>query len=79
ATVAALAYKYNPDPRFLKFAYDQINWTLGLNPYGVSLMEGCGSVFVPTYHHRYAFSGVPHGAVPGSVINGITWRGVGNN
>jgi len=42
-------------------------------------MEGCGSAFPPTYHHRYAFSGVPRGAVPGSVVNGITWRAAGDD
>ena len=79
AAVAALAYAYEPDNRFLVFAYDQINWTLGNNPYDISLMEGEGSAFPPTYHHRYTFAGVPRGAVPGSVVNGITWRGVGDD
>jgi hypothetical protein len=58
----------------LAFAYDQLNWILGNNPYNISLMEGCGSAFPPSYHHRYTISGVPRGAVPGSVVNGITWR-----
>ncbi len=59
--------------------YDQFNWVLGVNPFNLSLMEGVGSAFLPTYHHRYVFSGVPRGAVPGSVVNGVTWRTVGDD
>jgi Glycosyl hydrolase family 9 len=76
ASLMAMAYQFNPDPRYLAFVYDQFNWILGNNPYDISLMEGVGSAFPPTYHHRYTFSGVPRGAVPGSVVNGITSRAV---
>jgi len=79
AAVALMAYRHEPDPRYLRFAYDQINWVLGMNPFNTSLMEGCGDAFPPTYHHRYTFAGVPRGAVPGSVINGITYRGGGDD
>ena len=79
ATFMALAHDYKPDPRYLRFVYDQFNWTLGMNPYNISLMEGAGSAFAPSYHHRYAFAGVPRGAVPGGVVNGITWRSVGDD
>lgn len=79
ANLVALAYQYAPDPRYLAFIYDQFNWTLGVNPFNISLVEGCGSAFPPTYHHRYTFAGVPRGAVPGSVVNGITWRGPGDD
>lgn len=79
AAVMALAYRYEPDSRFIAFVYDQLNWTLGNNPYNISLMEGQGSAFAPTYHHRYTFSGVPRGTVPGGVVNGITWRAPGDD
>ncbi len=79
AITVAKAYRYNPDPRYLAFIYDQFNWTLGNNPYNISFMEGQGSAFSPTYHHRYAFAGVSRGAVPGSVCNGMTWAGVGQD
>ena len=75
AATVALAYEYEPDPRYLAFVYDQFNWILGTNPFDLCLMEGAGSFHPPSYHHRYTFSGVPRGAVPGSVVNGITWRG----
>jgi hypothetical protein len=56
-----------------RIAENQVHWILGRNPYGVSTMEGVGSVFVPLYHHRYnALPGNPRGAVPGAILNGIT-------
>jgi outer membrane protein assembly factor BamB len=79
ANTLALAYQFNPDPRYLVFVYDQFNWILGNNPYDISLMEGVGSAFPPTYHNRITFAGVPRGAIPGSVVNGITWRGPGDD
>lgn len=79
ATVVALAHGYAPDPRYLRFIYSQFNWTLGGNPFDTSLMEGVGSAFPPTYHQRLTFAGVPRGAIPGGVINGITWRAPGDD
>jgi hypothetical protein len=79
ANAVAQAYRYNPDPRYLVFIYDQFNWTLGCNPYDLSLMEGVGSLNAPSYHQRLTFAGVPRGAVPGSVVNGITWRDVSDD
>ena len=79
ANRVAMAYRYEPDPRYQEFVYDQFNWILGNNPYDISLMEGVGSSFPPTYHHRYTFAGVPRGAVPGSVVNGITLRAPGDD
>ncbi|MBM3289753.1 MAG: hypothetical protein FJY92_06340, partial [Candidatus Hydrogenedentes bacterium] len=79
AAAAAEAFRYTRDPRYLAFVYDQLNWVLGNNPYGLCLMEGVGSVNPPSYHHRYGGGGVPRGAVPGSVVNGITWRAPGDD
>lgn len=79
ATIVALAHQYAPDARYLQFIYDQINWTLGGNPYDISLMEGVGSAFPPTYHQRLTFAGVPRGAIPGGIVNGITWRAPGDD
>ncbi|MCL4692946.1 MAG: glycoside hydrolase family 9 protein, partial [Candidatus Hydrogenedentes bacterium] len=79
ANTAAIAYRYTGDTRYLAFVYDQLNWILGNNPYDLCLMEGVGSRHPPTYHHRYAMAGVPRGAVPGSVVNGITWRAPGDD
>ena len=40
-----------------------------------------GEVFTsaPSYHQRLTFAGVARGAVPGSVVNGITYRGPGDD
>ncbi len=55
-----------------RLAENQVHWILGRNPFGVSLMEGVGSNFVPNYHHRYnTIPGNPRGAVPGALLNGI--------
>lgn len=79
AEIVALAYQYQPDPRYLDFVYDQFNWTLGMNPFNLSMMEGCGDAFLPTYHNRHTFGGVKHGAIPGGIANGVTWRAVGDD
>ncbi|HNY87232.1 MAG TPA: glycoside hydrolase family 9 protein [Candidatus Hydrogenedentes bacterium] len=79
AALAARALRYQENPAWRKLVHDQFNWVLGVNPFNLSLMEGVGSAFLPTYHHRYTFSGVPRGAVPGSVVNGVTWRTVGDD
>ena len=56
-----------------QIAEDQLHWIFGLNPFDTSLMEGIGEHFVPCYHHRYnTLPGNWRGAVPGTVINGIT-------
>lgn len=74
AASMATAWRYTGDPRHLAYVYDQINWTLGTNPYDLCLMEGAGSFHPPSYHHRYVFAGVSRGAVPGSIVNGITFK-----
>ncbi len=79
ANKVAQAYFYSPKPEYLKFIYDQFNWTLGNNPYDLCLMEGVGSLNPPSYHNRITFGGVPRGAIPGSVVNGITWRGISDD
>lgn len=79
AAFMAMASRYESRPEFMAFIYNQFNWVLGMNPYNISMMEGVGSAFSPSYHHRYVFSGVKRGAVPGGVVNGITWRSVGDD
>ena len=79
ATLVALADQFAPDPRYKRFVYDQFNWTLGMNPFNLSLMEGVGSAFLPSYHNRIVFADVKRGAVPGSLVNGVTWRAVGDD
>jgi len=79
AEAVALAWQFQRDPRYLAFVYDQFNWILGGNPFRISMMEGVGDAFLPSYHHRYTFGGVPRGAVPGGIPNGMTCKGVGDD
>ncbi|MCP4645761.1 MAG: PQQ-binding-like beta-propeller repeat protein [bacterium] len=79
AGAMAIAYRYQPNPEYLEFVYDQLNWSLGVNPLGLCLIEGLGSVNPPSYHHRYIFSGVARGAVPGSLVNGVAYRKAGDD
>lgn len=79
AATVALAHRYQPDPRYRAFIYDQFNWILGNNPFDLCMMEGIGNKNPPTYHHRYILAGVPRGAVPGSVVNGIFWQAIADD
>lgn len=79
ASRVAQAYRHNPDPRYLVYVYDQLNWVFGCNPYGISLMEGVGDAFLPSYHQRLTFAGVKRGAIPGGIVNGITFKAPGDD
>lgn len=48
----------------------QLDWILGLNPYGICMMEGKGRLNIPNYHHRWAPS-AGRGGVPGAIPNGF--------
>ena len=75
AWAACLAHRVVPDMRWLSYAKSQFDWVLGMNPLNVCLMEGVGSINLPTYHHRYfMIKNNPRGAVPGAVVNGIVAR-----
>lgn len=52
-----------------KFADDQINWILGLNPYDSCMMQGRGRNNITYFYigRRYDFF-----QVPGGIVNGIT-------
>jgi len=49
-----------------------LDWVLGLNPFGVCMMNEAGAVHLDYYHHRY--DRIPNGKngnVPGAICNGI--------
>ncbi|MBI3117058.1 MAG: glycoside hydrolase family 9 protein, partial [Candidatus Hydrogenedentes bacterium] len=75
AETVAKAYRFVPRPEYLAFILDQFNWVLGNNPFGVSLVEGAGTAFLPSYYHGYSTTGLARGAVPGAVAEGIAARG----
>ena len=59
---------HRPDAR--RLADRQVDWVLGVNPYGLCMVEGIGSFNPPRYHHRWAPSR-ERGAVPGAIPNGF--------
>ncbi|HEY4416870.1 MAG TPA: glycoside hydrolase family 9 protein [Verrucomicrobiae bacterium] len=73
ATAARLATKYfADDPGFCRqlqtYAWNQLNWILGLNPYDSCMLQGAGrnSIFY-MYFKSYEYT-----AAPGGICNGIT-------
>jgi len=72
AWAAFLIYQVTGRVEALRYGLDQVNWVLGMNPYGLCMLHGEGRVNTATAHHRYnTIVGQPQGAVPGSVFNGI--------
>jgi len=53
----------------LRFAYNQINWILGDNPYQVCFMYNFGRNNVPYMHSNFG-----HGSERGGISNGITGK-----
>ena len=73
ACAARLAIPYfKSDSEFTnklkKFSVDQLNWILGLNPFGVCMMNGVGYT-----NPEYMFFGTyQYAEMPGGISNGIT-------
>jgi Glycosyl hydrolase family 9/Cellulase N-terminal ig-like domain len=73
ATAARMAVKYfKDDPTFChqlqEYAWDQLNWILGENPYDCCMLQGTGRnnpfyMFFDAYEYHNA---------PGGIVNGIT-------
>jgi hypothetical protein len=73
AAAARLAAKYFPDDpafraRLESYAWNQLNWILGLNPYDCCMLHGAGRnnvayIFFESYEYNNA---------PGGICNGIT-------
>jgi chitinase len=51
-----------------RYAADQLNWILGLNPYDASLLQGTGRNNPP---YRF-FGSTEYSNAPGGIVNGIT-------
>lgn len=77
ARSVATAYRYATKPEYTRFAVDQINWLLGNNPLGVSLVEGLGTRPLP----RYAWGDAQSSARPpmGSVAHGTRGQAPGKD
>ncbi|MCH5719644.1 glycoside hydrolase family 9 protein [Niabella hibiscisoli] len=55
--------------QLLKYAFDQVAWILGKNPYGMCMMYGYGHKNVPYMASMYG-----HGSGKGGISNGITGK-----
>ena len=73
ASAARLAAQHFPNDthfanKLKKYALNQLNWVLGLNPYDSSMLEGSGR-----NNPQYLFYGsYEYKAAPGGIVNGIT-------
>ena len=56
-------------PEARRLADRQVDWVLGVNPYGLCMLEGVGS-FNPRCHHRWPLPR-EQGVVPGAIPNGF--------
>jgi hypothetical protein len=72
AWAAFLIHQVTGDRDILRFGWNQMNWVLGMNPYGMCMMHGEGTLNTRVTHHRYnTIVGHPEGSPAGSVFNGI--------
>lgn len=58
------------EPKATFLADRQIDWILGVNPYGLCMMEGHGKFNSPFYLHRWGTNQL-RGSVPGAIPNGF--------
>jgi len=73
ATAARLALRWFEDDaafagRLRRYAQDQLNWILGLNPYDMSMLAGTGRNNPPYLY----FGSREYTNAPGGIVNGIT-------
>jgi hypothetical protein len=61
--------EWGVQPELLKYAFDQVSWILGKNPYGMCMMYGYGYKNVPYMASMYG-----HGSGRGGISNGITGK-----
>jgi hypothetical protein len=64
-------------PEFVDFAEDQVEWVLGLNPLGYSMVDGIGSRIAPMIDDKLGtgrvFGGIPNGYVGEGAKNLPVW------
>lgn len=68
AALVARAYRYTPKIEYQRFIFDQFNWLLGNNPFGISFVEGVGTRNLPAYAKPN--TKFPRGVPTGAVANG---------
>ncbi|MCX8064201.1 MAG: glycoside hydrolase family 9 protein [Candidatus Hydrogenedentes bacterium] len=71
AQLAGKAFKFYPHESVRAFFFDQINWLLGVNPFGVSMIKGVGTKSLATYAHPYVRAGISSEQMVGCIPYGI--------
>ncbi|MBD3186953.1 hypothetical protein GF325_09015 [Candidatus Bathyarchaeota archaeon] len=71
AWLQSLMVRVNPAGGKPFIVQSMLDWIFGVNPAGVCMMEGVGTVNFPQYHHRLGYARNPRGAVPGALPNGM--------
>ncbi len=71
AQLAGKAFKFYPDDSVRALFFEQINWLLGVNPYGVSMVVGLGKKWLPGLVHPYVKAGVRMEQMRGCIPFGV--------
>jgi len=71
AQLAGKAFKFYPDNSVRALFFDQINWLLGVNPFGISMIKGIGNKQVSILVHPYIKAGVNPEQMIGCIPYGI--------
>ncbi|MHA1679917.1 MAG: glycoside hydrolase family 9 protein [Promethearchaeota archaeon] len=71
AWLQSLMVRLNPNNSKPELVQSLLDWIFGVNPAGVCMMEGVGTVNFPQYHHRLSYARNPRGGGPGSLPNGM--------
>jgi len=69
--LAGKAFRFMPDESTKKLFFDQINWILGVNPFGVCFIQGIGEKNLPSISHPYVKAGVAPSKLVGIIPYGI--------
>ncbi len=76
AAEVLFAYRLTGNRTYLDHALGLIDCHLGVNPYGICMLEGTGTFNPPGYTSSFISPSNPRGAVPGSIPQGIyTFQG----
>ncbi|TLN14687.1 hypothetical protein FDZ71_07695, partial [bacterium] len=71
AATALFAYRLTGNRTYLDYGIALVDCHLGVNPYGICMLEGAGTVDPPGYGSSFRTPSNPRGVVPGSIPQGI--------
>jgi hypothetical protein len=74
AAAVLFAYRFSDNETHLKYGLGLVDNHLGVNPYGICMLEGTGTHNSPGYASHFTKPANPRGAVPGSIPQGIEMK-----